>query len=87
MNRAKLSWQPQPQQVSASGERRRQFRRVIFQAVLVADHRNPGLKIFADRLRAVGKPHKVVSAAVARKLSTIANAVCKSRLKWTNQAV
>ncbi|MDN5569555.1 MAG: IS110 family transposase, partial [Paracoccus sp. (in: a-proteobacteria)] len=47
---------------------------------------NPVLKVFADRLRAAGKPHKVVVIAVARKLVTIANALCKSRLKWTNQA-
>ena len=70
----------------AIGGGRRQLRHVIFQAALVASHHNPVLKIFADRLRAAGKPHKVVITAVARKLATIANALCKSRLKWTNQA-
>lgn len=69
----------------AIGGGRRQLRHVMFQAALVASHHNPILKTFADRLRAAGKPHKVVITAVARKLVTIANALCKSRLKWTNQ--
>lgn len=70
----------------AIGGGRRQLRHVMFQAALVASHHNPVLKVFADRLRAAGKPHKVVVIAVARKLVTIANALCKSRLTWTNQA-
>ncbi|MDO8328029.1 MAG: hypothetical protein Q7T28_13975 [Cypionkella sp.] len=41
------------------------------------------MKTFADRLRKAGKPHKVIITAVARKLVTIANALCKSRQKWT----
>lgn len=70
----------------AIGGGRRQLRHVMFQAALVASHHNPILKTFADRLRAAGKPHKVVITAVARKLVTIANALCRTRLKWTNQA-
>jgi transposase len=54
----------------------------MFQAALVASHHNPELKPFADRLRAAAKPHKVVVTAVARKLVTIANALCKSRQNW-----
>ena len=67
------------------GGGRRQLRHVMFQAALVASHHNPVLKIFADRLRAAGKPHKVIITAVARKLVTIANALCKSRQKWEAQ--
>lgn len=70
----------------AIGGGRRLLRHVMFQAALVASHHNPVLKTFADRLRAAGKPHKVVITAVARKLVTIANALCKARLKWTSQA-
>ncbi|WP_198135722.1 transposase [Sagittula stellata] len=70
----------------AIGGGRRLLRHVMFQAALVASHHNPLLKIFADRLRAAGKPHKVVITAVARKLVTIANAIGKSRLKWSHQA-
>ncbi|MDT8855341.1 transposase [Paracoccaceae bacterium Fryx2] len=62
---------------------RRALRHVMFQAALVAAHQNPSLKSFADRLRKAGKPHKVIITAVARKLVIIANALCKSRQKWT----
>lgn len=71
----------------AIGGGRRLLRHVMFQAALVASHHNPVLKTFADRLRASGKPHKVVITAVARKLTTIANALVKSGQKWTSQIV
>lgn len=71
----------------AIGGGRRQLRLVMFQAALVATHHNPVLKAFADRLRTAGKPHKVIITAVARKLVTIANSLCKSRQIWTSQAV
>lgn len=66
----------------AIGGGRRLLRHVMFQAALVASHHNPILKTFANRLRAAGKPHKVVITAVARKLVTIVNALCKSSQKW-----
>lgn len=66
----------------AIGGGRRLLRHVMFQAALVASHHNPILKTFADRLRAAGKPHKVVITAIARKLVTVANALCKTRQKW-----
>ena len=62
---------------------RRALRHVMFQAALVAAHHNPSLRSFADRLRKAGKPHKVIITAIARKLVTIANTLCKSRQKWT----
>ena len=65
---------------------RRALRHVMFQAALVAAHHNPSLRSFADRLRKAGKPHKVIITAVARKLVTIANALCKCRQKWTATA-
>jgi transposase len=71
----------------AIGGGRRVLRHVMFQAALVASHHNPVLKSFADRLRAAGKPHKVVITAVARKLTTIANALVKSGQNWTSQTV
>ena len=67
----------------AIGGVRHLLRHVMFQAALVASHHNPALKPFADRLRAAGKPHKVVVTAVARKLVTIVNALCKSRQNWS----
>lgn len=66
---------------------RRSLRHVMFQAALVASNHNPVLREFAKRLRAAGKPHKVIVTAVARKLVTIANALCKSRQKWASQTV
>jgi len=71
----------------AIGGGRRLLRHVMFQAALVASHHNPVLKTFADRLRAAGKPHKVVITAVARKLVTIVNALVKSGQKWRPQIV
>ncbi len=67
------------------GGGRRALRCVLHQAALVASIRNKDLKLFADRLRKEGKPHKVVAAAVARKLVVIANALCKSRQPWAPQ--
>jgi len=64
---------------------RRSLRHVPFQAALVASIHNPVLRAFADRLRAAGKPHKVVIIAVARKLVAIVKALCKSRQKWDSQ--
>lgn len=61
---------------------RRALRHVILRADLVAAHYNPSLKSFADHLRKAGKPHKLIITAVARKLVTIGNALCKSRQKW-----
>jgi transposase len=61
---------------------RRALRHVMFQAALVAAHHNPSLQSFADRLRKAGKPHKGIITAVARKLVTIGNALCKNRQKW-----
>lgn len=69
----------------AIGGGRHLLRHVMFQAALVASHHNQALKPFADRLRAAGKPHKVIITAVARKLVTIANALVKSNQKWSAQ--
>lgn len=66
----------------AIGGGRRALRHVLFQAALVASHHNPVLKAFANRLRERGKPHKVIIVAVARKLVTIVNAMCKSGRCW-----
>ena len=65
---------------------RRALRHVMFQAALVATHHNPSMKVFAKRLRKAGKPHKVIITAGARKLVTIANALCRNRQKWVAPA-
>ena len=66
----------------AIGGGRRLLRNVMVQAALVASYHNPVLKVFADRLRDAGKPHKVIITAVARKRVTPVNALCKSQQMW-----
>ena len=81
---ARDSGQKRGKRMISSG--RRALRCVLYQAALVASIHNKDLKLFADRLRKEGKPHKVVAAAVARKLVVIANALCKSRQPWAAQS-
>ena len=57
-------------------------RAVLYMAALAASKYHPVLKALAARLRAAGKPFKVVQTAVARKLLVIANAVLKSNTPW-----
>ena len=55
---------------------RRALRCAMFQAALIAADHDPTPGSFADRLRAAGTPRNVINTAVARKLVTIANALC-----------
>jgi transposase len=64
---------------------RADVRAVLYMAALTARRHNPALKAFADRLRAAGKPAKVVLTAVARKLVVIANAVIRSGQPWSEE--
>jgi transposase len=43
---------------------------------------NPVTRAFAARLRAKGKPFKVIAVACIRKLFTILNALLKRGTKW-----
>lgn len=56
---------------------------ILTDSISVAEQRaNPLLKTFADRLQKAGKPHKLIATEVARKLVTMANALCKSGKLW-----
>ena len=55
---------------------------LLYQAALVASTHNKHLKAFAKRLKAKGKPHKVILIAVARKLLVIANALVAKDQLW-----
>lgn len=66
---------------------RRALRHVLFQAALAAASHNPVLKPVAQRLKARGKPHKLVTVAIARRLVTIANAILKTGALWRQNAV
>jgi transposase len=60
-------------------------RRVLYMAAKVAARFNPILKAFHDRLRAAGKPPKLTTVAVMRKLIVILNAILRERVEWQSQ--
>ena len=64
---------------------RADVRAVLYMAALTARRRNPTLKAFADRLKAAGKPAKVILTAVARKLVVIANALLRNGQPWSEE--
>lgn len=64
---------------------RADVRVVLYMAALSARRYNPALRVFAERLRAAGKPAKVILTAVARKLVVIANAVVRSGQPWSEE--
>ena len=67
---------------SMIGGGRTAARAALFLAALVASRYNPALKIFYQRLLALGKPKMVALIAVARKLLTILNAMLRDKRKW-----
>lgn len=61
-------------------------RRMLYIAALAAKRCDPGLKAFAQRLTAAGKPVKVAIVAVMRKLIEAANLVLQRQQPWTRHA-
>ena len=61
---------------------RSEVRRVLFMAAFSASRYNPVLRKFAERLRAAGKPYKVIMTACMRKLLVILNAMVLSGTSW-----
>jgi transposase len=57
-------------------------RRMVFIAALAASRCDPGLRAFAERLRAAGKKPKLVLVAVMRKLIEAANLVLARGTPW-----
>lgn len=60
-------------------------RAVLYMACVSAMRFNPAIKAFAERLKAQGKPAKVVIVACMRKLLTIMNAMLKSGAPWSDK--
>lgn len=58
-------------------------RSVLYMATLAAMRCNQVIQRFAQRLKAAGKPNKVVITACMRKLLTILNAMLRDRLEWS----
>jgi transposase len=56
---------------------RADVRRMLYLAAFVASSHDPELRAIRDRLRAAGKPYKVVIIALARKLLTRLNAMVR----------
>lgn len=61
---------------------RKRVRNQIYMAAFIASRWNPPLKAFYGRLRAAGKPHRVATIAVARKLLTVLNAMVRDHAQW-----
>jgi transposase len=61
---------------------RAEVRAALYMATLSAKRHNPSIRILFERLRAAGKPFKVVMTACMRKLLTILNAVLKTKQPW-----
>lgn len=61
---------------------RAQVRAALYMAAIVAARFNPVIRVFYQRLCAVGKAKKVAFVACMRKLLTIVNAMLKHRTPW-----
>lgn len=61
---------------------RSDVRRALYLAAFVASRCDPGLKAMRQRLQQAGKAAKVAILAVARKLLTILNAMCRDKLNY-----
>jgi transposase len=64
---------------------RADVRTTLYMAAFSAMRCNPTIKAFADRLKAAGKPFKVVATACMRKLLTILNVMVKNNRHWDPQ--
>ncbi len=62
---------------------RSEIRRVLYMAALTARRFNPAIRAFAERLKAAGKPFKVIMTACMRKLLVILNAMVLAGTPWT----
>lgn len=61
---------------------RKHIRNALYMATISAVQFNPAIKAFRDRLRAKGKPPKVVLTACMHKLLTMLNAMLRDQEEW-----
>jgi transposase len=61
---------------------RADVRVVLYMATLSAKRFNPAIRVFYERLIALGKPKKVALTACMRKLLSILNAMVRDRTQW-----
>jgi len=65
---------------------RAEIRSVLYMAAVTAIRCNPTIRAFAERLKLLHKPPKVVIVACMRKLLTIMNVMIKTRTAWNPSA-
>ena len=65
---------------------RRRPRNGMYMAATSAAVHNPDMKVISDRLKGVGKKHKVVIVAIMRKLVILANVLLRDGRHWTPEA-
>ena len=65
---------------------RRRPRNGMYMAATSAAVHNPDMKVISDRLKGVGKKHKVVIVAIMRKLVILANVLLRAGRHWTPEA-
>ena len=63
---------------------RENVRSILYMATLTAKKHNPAISKFYEKLKATGKPFKVVMTACMRKLLITANAVLKEKKPWSD---
>jgi transposase len=62
---------------------RNEVRRALYMAAFSASRHNPVIRAFAQRLKAAGKPFKVIMTACMRKLLVILNAMVLAGTPWS----
>ena len=62
---------------------RGRIRTLLYMAATTAIRSNPMIRLFYERLKARGKPHKVAIVACMRKMLTILNAMVRDGTPWT----
>ena len=60
-------------------------RTALYMAAVTAAQRNPAIQAFAERLKGLGKPYKVLITACMRKLLVTLNAIIKSGQPWEDR--
>lgn len=64
---------------------RERVRTMLYMAATAAKRCNPAIKAFCERLKAAGKPHKLIIVAVMRKMIVTLNAMVRDGKEWEAQ--
>lgn len=73
-----------PGRISRMGSER--LRRALYMCALSSRRRKPALADFVQRMRAAGKPPKVILLVIARKLLVFAHAIVRSQKPFALKA-